>query len=140
ASIFNLSADQSNSVPASIVTGVQISWSSTSGAQEQVQRATSGGGPWSDFGGIVAGVSGTTTTFDAASYPFYRVLEITTGGGGDPISNGGFEAGTATTNATDWNLVSDPTGLRPTRSTNAHTGSFSLRAYSQTDPAGPAHT
>ena len=97
-----------NRVHSTIAQGNAVSWTSTSGAQDQVQTAANAGGPWSNLGSALAGVSGTASVFDAARHGFYRVQEVTPGSGGNLVQDPGFEtaAGNAI-GAANWNILAN---------------------------------
>jgi len=99
---------QTNQVHSSIESGSQVSWTSTNGAQDQVQQSSSPGGPWSNLGAPLAGVNGVASAFVPGRSAFYRVLETIPGGNANLVLNPGFElSGANAIRATNWNILAN---------------------------------
>jgi hypothetical protein len=132
-------APQTNQVHAFIQSGNQVSWTSISGDQDQVQWAASNNGPWTNLGGVLPGVNGTNSIFDTAKHSFYQILEITPGSSGNLVLDPDFAIPAANAiGAVDWNILANAgaTIVATNSSTpSPYVGSYDLYIES-TVPAG----
>lgn len=67
-----------NMLSATVQPGIQVSWSSGSGANYQVQSAPTVSAPWVNLGGLIGGNGGTNDVAAPVDSPFkfYRVRQI----------------------------------------------------------------
>jgi hypothetical protein len=126
-------------VPVAFQSGTQVGWTSSNGAQDQVQWSANNSS-WSSLGSVIAGASGSLSVFDPANHPFYRVLEQTQGSGGNQVANPGFEtAGSTSSNALNWAVTQAAGGPVYGVRTNAgaNSGSSAFAIHLASTGAGP---
>src|ERR1700733_13598882 len=125
-----------------IQTGVQLSWTTSSNDNYQVQWSSGSGSAWNNLGALLPG-NGITNTYNdmaASGSRQYQVLQIVpaTARSSASPTNGGFETGSGTS-AADWTVdtaVGGPVyGIRT--NDNPHSGSYNFEVQLASTGAGP---
>ena len=127
-----------NTVQSSIRTGASIGWTANSTSTYQPQQSANNS-TWSNLGAPISGNS-TTSLFETALAPYYRVLETSSSASND-IVNGGFEAldGTSSSGALSWLAAGSGGAIAvPVVCTNLdpHSGSYEIDLEGQGNGAG----
>jgi len=125
-----------------IQTGVQLSWTTSSNDNYQVQWSSGSGSAWNNLGALLPG-NGITNTYNdmaASGSRQYQVLQIVpaTAPSSASPTNGGFETGTGTS-ADDWTVDTAAGGpvYAVRTNDNPHSGSYNFEVQLASTGAGP---